>query len=52
MGLSIGVKLMLETPMKPGVWGPEEYFAVAPFLDELRKRHFTVLEDIAVGHAN
>ena len=52
MGLSIGVKLMLEMPMKPGVWGPEEYFAVAPFVDELRKRHFTVLEDIAVEHAN
>jgi saccharopine dehydrogenase-like NADP-dependent oxidoreductase len=48
MGLSIGVKLMLETPTKPGVWGPEEYFPVAPFLDELRKRHFTVAEDIAV----
>jgi saccharopine dehydrogenase-like NADP-dependent oxidoreductase len=48
MGLSIGVKLMLEAQMKPGVWGPEEYFPVAPFLDELRKRHFTVAEDIAV----
>ncbi len=48
MGLSIGVKLMLEEPMKPGVWGPEEYFPVAAFMDELRKRHFTVAEDIAV----
>jgi saccharopine dehydrogenase-like NADP-dependent oxidoreductase len=48
MGLAIGVKLMLEAPMKPGVWGPEEYFPVAPFLDELRKRHFKVVEDIAV----
>jgi saccharopine dehydrogenase-like NADP-dependent oxidoreductase len=48
MGLSIGVKLMLEAPMKPGVWGPEEYFPAAPFLDELRKRHFQVVEDIAV----
>src|SRR5215470_2496498 len=48
MGLSIGVKLMLEMPMKPGVWGPEEYFPVAPFFDELRKRHFTVEEDIVV----
>jgi saccharopine dehydrogenase-like NADP-dependent oxidoreductase len=48
MGLAIGVKLMLESPMKPGVWGPEEYFPVAPFLEELRKRHFTVAEDIAV----
>lgn len=48
MGLAIGVKLMLEHPMKPGVWGPEEYFPVAPFMAELRKRHFTVAEDIAV----
>jgi saccharopine dehydrogenase-like NADP-dependent oxidoreductase len=52
MGLSIGVKLMLEAPMKPGVWGPEEYFPVAPFLDELRKRHFQVAEDIAVERAS
>jgi len=51
MGLSIGVKLMLEMPMKPGVWGPEEYFPVVPFFDELRKRHFTVAEDIAVERA-
>jgi len=51
MGLSIGVKLMLELPVKPGVWGPEEYFPVTPFLDELRKRHFTVEEDIAVERA-
>ena len=48
MGLSIGVKLMLETPTKSGVWGPEEYFPVVPFFEELRKRHFTVTEDIAV----
>lgn len=48
MGLAIGVKLMLELPMKPGVWGPEEYLPVAPFMDELRKRHFEVAEDIAV----
>jgi saccharopine dehydrogenase-like NADP-dependent oxidoreductase len=51
MGLSIGVKLMLEMPVKPGVWGPEEYFPVVPFFEELRKRHFTVAEDIAVERA-
>ena len=51
MGLSIGVQLMLEMPVKPGVWGPEEYFPVVPFLEELRKRHFTVREDIAVERA-
>ena len=47
----LGVKLMLETPMNPGVWGPEEYFSVAAFMEELRKRHFTVAEDIAVERA-
>ncbi|MGH6930920.1 MAG: saccharopine dehydrogenase family protein [Dongiaceae bacterium] len=48
MGLAIGVKLMGAAPVKPGVWGPEEYFPVASFLDELRKRHFEVRADIAV----
>jgi len=52
MGLSIGVKLMLETPMNPRVWRPEEYFPVVPFFEELRKRHFTVAEDITVERAN
>jgi len=52
MGLSIGVKLMLEAAMKPGVWGPEEYFPVAAFMDQLRKRHFTVAEDIAVARVS
>jgi saccharopine dehydrogenase-like NADP-dependent oxidoreductase len=51
MGLAIGVKLMLTLPVKPGVWGPEEYFPVGPFLDELRRRHFQVAEDIAVERA-
>jgi hypothetical protein len=48
MGLSIGVQQMLATPLKPGVWGPEEYFEVAPFLAELEKRHFTVVRDLPV----
>lgn len=48
MGLSIGVQLMAETAMKPGVWGPEEYFEVKPFLNELERRRFTVLTDIPV----
>jgi hypothetical protein len=51
MGLAIGVKLMFEAPMKPGVWAPEEYFPVARFLEELRKRRFEVAEDIAVARA-
>lgn len=37
--------------MKPGVWVPEECFPVAAFMEELRKRHFTVAEDIAVESA-
>ncbi len=49
MGLSIGVQLMGETPLKPGVWGPEEYFEVAPFLRELERRRFEVVTDIPVG---
>jgi saccharopine dehydrogenase-like NADP-dependent oxidoreductase len=51
MGLAIGVKLMLELPVKPGVWGPEEYFPVAPFLDELRKRYFEIAEDVPIERA-
>lgn len=49
MGLSVGVQLMGDRPMRPGVWGPEEYFEVAPFLDELKRRRFTVAEDIPLG---
>ncbi|KMO29134.1 saccharopine dehydrogenase family protein [Methylobacterium aquaticum] len=49
MGLSVGVQLMGDAPMRPGVWGPEEYFAVQPFLDELKRRRFTVENDIPLG---
>lgn len=48
MGMSIGVQQILGLPAKPGVWGPEEYFEVAPFLNELRRRHFKVVEDLAI----
>jgi saccharopine dehydrogenase-like NADP-dependent oxidoreductase len=48
MGLSIGVQLLLNGPLKPGVWGPEEYFEVAPFLAELTKRHFEVVYDLHI----
>jgi saccharopine dehydrogenase-like NADP-dependent oxidoreductase len=48
MGLSIGVQLLLHRPRKPGVWGPEEYFDVPPFLLELERRHFSVVVDFEV----
>ena len=49
MGLSIGVQLMGDAPLRPGVWGPEEYFEVAPFLQELKRRRFTVVNDLPLG---
>jgi saccharopine dehydrogenase-like NADP-dependent oxidoreductase len=48
MGLSIGVQLLLQQDRKPGVWGPEEYFDVPPFLRELERRHFSVVADMEV----
>lgn len=51
MGLSIGVQLIGRQPPKPGVWGPEEYFDVAPFMAELEKRRFKVLRDMPVDRA-
>ena len=49
MGLSIGVQLMGDAPLRPGVWGPEEYFEVTPFLQELKRRRFTVVNDLPLG---
>jgi saccharopine dehydrogenase-like NADP-dependent oxidoreductase len=49
MGLSVGVQLLMRNPLKPGVWGPEEYFAVEPFFAELEARHFQVRPDIEVA---
>ncbi len=49
MGLSIGVQLMGDRPMTPGVWGPEEYFETEPFLRELKRRRFTIANDIPVA---
>jgi hypothetical protein len=42
MSMSIGVQQILRTPLRGGVWAPEEYFDVASYLDELRRRRFTV----------
>jgi saccharopine dehydrogenase-like NADP-dependent oxidoreductase len=49
MGMSVGLQLMGDGPLKPGVWGPEEYFATGPFLAELERRRFTILADIPVS---
>jgi hypothetical protein len=49
MGMSIGVQLMGDLPLKPGVWGPEEYFDVSSFLRELERRRFSVAFDIPVA---
>lgn len=48
MGLSIGVQLLTRETQKPGVWSPEEYFAVQPFFAELEARNFQVCADIEV----
>ncbi|HTH99392.1 MAG TPA: saccharopine dehydrogenase NADP-binding domain-containing protein [Acidisoma sp.] len=52
IGLAIGVQLMLRGGMRPGVWAPEECFETAPFFAELRRRHFTVVEDLPLGGAH
>jgi len=42
MNASIAAQLMLMTPRKRGVWAPEEYFVVEPYVAEMRKRKFEV----------
>ncbi len=42
MNMSIGVQQILAAPLQPGVWAPEEYFQVEPYLEEVRRRHFKV----------
>lgn len=42
MNMSIGVQQILSRPLLPGVWAPEEYFEVEPYLEEVRLRHFSV----------
>jgi saccharopine dehydrogenase-like NADP-dependent oxidoreductase len=42
MNASISAQLMLLQPTRPGVWAPEEYFAIPPYVAELRKRQFDV----------
>lgn len=42
MNMSIGVQQILNSPRRPGVWAPEEYFDVASYLHEVQRRHFEV----------
>jgi saccharopine dehydrogenase-like NADP-dependent oxidoreductase len=42
MNASIAAQLILSAAPRPGVWAPEEFFAVEPYLAELRKRRFEV----------
>jgi saccharopine dehydrogenase-like NADP-dependent oxidoreductase len=49
MGLSIGVQVRGDAPGKAGVWGPEEYFETRPFLHELERRRFSVIDDLPLG---
>jgi lysine 6-dehydrogenase len=49
IGLAIGVQLLLRGGIRPGVWAPEECFETEPFFTELRRRHFRVVNDLALG---
>ena len=42
MNASIAVQLLLAGAAKPGVWAPEEIFAVPAYFAEMRKRKFKV----------
>ena len=42
MNVSIAAQMMLKSDLKPGVWGPEEYFEIGPYFQELEKRHFDI----------
>lgn len=42
MNVSIGAQLLLRNAQKPGVWGPEEYYDVAEYFKEVKRRKFNV----------
>jgi saccharopine dehydrogenase-like NADP-dependent oxidoreductase len=42
MNASIAAQLILAATPRPGVWAPEEFFEVEPYLGELRKRGFEI----------
>lgn len=42
MNVSIAAQLLFRNRKNPGVWGPEEYFNVDEYFQELKKRHFNI----------
>jgi len=42
MNMSIGAQQVLASPLKPGVWAPEEYFEPDAYLAEVKRRRFKV----------
>ncbi|MCR8922834.1 saccharopine dehydrogenase NADP-binding domain-containing protein [Dasania sp. GY-MA-18] len=42
MNVSIGAQLLLRNALKPGVWGPEEYYDVEEYFKEVKRRRFHV----------
>ncbi|MGE0495457.1 MAG: saccharopine dehydrogenase family protein [Vulcanimicrobiota bacterium] len=51
MNMSIGVQQILRRPLVPGVWAPEEYFEVEPYLEEVRRRRFQVEVETVITEA-
>lgn len=48
MNASIAAQLLLQSPNKPGVWAPEEYFTSADYFIELKKRDFNMTKTITL----
>ena len=48
MNASFSAQLALLQENQPGVWGPEEFFDVARYFDELKKRHFSVKLEVHI----
>jgi len=42
MCMSVGVQQILKLGPRPGVWAAEEFFNVDAFLNEMRRRHFSI----------
>lgn len=47
MNASIAARLVLAGERRPGVWAPEEYFAVGPYFAELETRRFRIAVESA-----
>jgi len=48
MNTSIGAQLLGRSRTVPGVWGPEEYYDIREYFEELKKRHFNVTRIVEV----